>query len=1361
MVMADVWTAIWQSIWGGDVEGLSANDNEFYNILVEVYDDNAPQVLLDVLHARYDPTCLTELRANGAGSFSISKSDAKVLANPSLIDYRKYIKIRMNGIIVGGFVIQTKRTVIVGEGEEADEMWHISGEGPRSWARDAIVYPAKGLRSGSSDTRYFNFATERGSWYNSANWKTAVNEYKWMQDGNWWGTAPAEWPDAPNAYWVWDRSGPYQMPQGFCYFRHEFTVPDSGTETVSHSLFVAVDDAGEIYVDGELLFTTAEHAWQETNRIDFELAPGDHVIGIKAYNYRSDAPGALLAAFFKFGDPLVPTSAQLLSYTGQSSWKVYGYPSEEPGWSIGDVLLTLINEAKARGVRFAQNWKPTFSVDLDSAGISWGAPVPWSFTVGATYEEVIEAVEEMGCDIWVNPDTMEVNAWVKRGSDKSVVARPDANAIAFVPGFNLVAAEETGQAEIANTIALHASDGWVERGSSQAESVSKYGRVETSMTTQLSKDGSVPMVKEVFRLKSLPEKSATFEIVPVTGIIPFIDFNVGDMISAPGEVPGVLETRRVMSISFSEDAATGRPQFSLEFDTIFKDRQTELEKWVSRIANSGAIGGGFTNTSTLPPTAQQGLPGPALGSIPDAPTGLVVSSIGHYAPDGSSSSDYSLTWNPVSTGSGFGSVEITKYEVWGRKTSEPTSQQQAVVYDTFAYLQGYRPGDTWAFKVLAVSRTGGAGEFSNEVALTAAAPAVHVGPPSAPILTTSMGTVTVEWDGKIGGQPAPSYVRYVKVERTGAGSTGDWTEQRRNLFADPDATAIGSNFTGNAVTITARTDMPGVPVTNIRSTRTGTGAARLMDLRVGTSFLATHEYRMRVKVRSSHLLTNVDVSYRPDVTSAVGAVSAGLVTIPAGVSYVEVTAKNGATAPTTAAGISFVHNAGTTGATFDITEILIEQTPSGGIYFSGNTVTGDPNARYRWLGVANNSQSVYETLDKWVQVGTILNGQTTDASVLTGEGYDYRLVAVDAFGTQGDYSAKSTIVVAGIQSGDITGGLSSQNLVSNGSFEGGMAGWEIITSYGAGSGVNVVTGGISGSNYLQMIRGVEIDGSEVTLTVGQSSAAYIPVSAVGANGYFLSAKVAAETNYPEAFSLFALWYQGDKVTPASIASSFAVNLENVSTSANYLVGQVFPPADARFMRVMVLSGLPESTIYVDDIVAREIITESMIGKDAITAIHLSAGSVTANAILAESIDATKIKAKSIIADNIAGGAIDTRHISNTVGPNLDISVNGSVNILTTDIKNTNVALDGVAKDVTDMGNFYQFTQTEAIIGRDDSKFKLHLKPDRIEITKDTSTNVVSYWDSQVMFVKSFEGESAVLANHKIVTYGNGTIVKRV
>lgn len=747
-------------------------------IQVEIYKDTDPHVLVDIINARTDPTALREMKNSGAGSFTVSKSDPKILANPSLLDYRNFVRLRINGQVEAGFIIQNKVTKIVGAGEEADEVWEISGEGLRSWLNDARVYPASGLRKTSKETRFFNFASERGSWYDESDWAEPYKIGKYGATnlpGGSWRYAPAYWPDAPNAWWIWNEaatgSGPgtFKHPQGYVYFRNEFTT----TEDHACALFFGVDDRAEVYVDGELLMTTADHAWQEVNRLDFDLEAGDHVIAFKAYNYRDTGPGGLIAVLFSYGDPAEPSSAQIINQTGDDTWTCCAYPVVEPGWSAGDVMLTLLEEAEDRGVRFASNITPQFSVSADSNNDPWPDPVSWSFGIGTSYAEVMAAIEELVCDFYLDPDTLNFYAYQNMGYDRSIESTTSDPIILRV-GQNLLTASETGQANIINSLLLHTSDGWSEVAPDDSASVTKYGVIENQLSTELSDSAASDLTEELFRQKSLPEKSATFEITPVAGAVPFVDFNVGDWVSAPGEVPGVLEKRRVMSISVTENPDNGVPVYSVEFDTIFKDRQTELEDWVSRTSNSQAISGGFTNSTGLPSSVITPPPGPALGNVPEAPTGLIVSSVGHWGTDGTATSDFGLTWNAVISGSA-GAVEVTSYEVWGRLSSNEDMQFLAQVPDTFAYLTGFRPGDEWDFMVRAQSRTGGWGPFSEIETLVAEEPIPDLGTPSAPILRSALGVVNITWDKLLDGQPYPAWYKSMRVERYDD-DTSSWIE---------------------------------------------------------------------------------------------------------------------------------------------------------------------------------------------------------------------------------------------------------------------------------------------------------------------------------------------------------------------------------------------------------------------------------------------------------------------------------------------------------------------------------------------------------------------------------------------------------
>src|SRR5690606_22150667 len=148
------------------------------------------------------------------------------------------------------------------------------------------------------------------------------------------------------------------------------------------------------------------------------------------------------------------------------------------------------------------------------------------------------------------------------------------------------------------------------------------------------------------------------------------------------------------------------------------------------------------------------------------------------------------------------------------------------------------------------------------------------------------------------------FVRYLRVERKTAGTTGTWEEVRRNIFQDPRATALThfSSSGGTDVALSTISDMPAPTTTGVRSTRLDDGEVRLIDLIVGTEFEASTMYRLRMRIRSSDALTAPSVVYRPDLNSSSGEVSADTQDIPSGESYIDVTFTTSSTSPTSDAG---------------------------------------------------------------------------------------------------------------------------------------------------------------------------------------------------------------------------------------------------------------------------------------------------------------------------------------------------------------------------------------------------------------------------------------------------------------------------
>lgn len=563
---------------------------------LEVYSASDPTVIIDIIPRRTGLSALDELKNSGGGSFSIMQNDAKLKESPNLLEWRNVVKCRLDTKVVGGFLIQSKEADYASALEHAGEAWNIAGEGLRSWLRDAVVLPYGGLKEDSQSSRVFSFASERGSWYKPADWVEPVKIAQHTLDPgttNPWGTAPAEWPDAPLAYWVWGvaNSPVSPAPLGVNFFRFEFEV--LGTGLSDYSIFCAADDDFDVYVDAAQVITSRDTAgYAQTWRADFQLGPGTHVLAARVQN--NSGVAALIAALFKAGDAATETAAVLITVTGDAGWVVNSYPDPSPGWSPGEILLTLLGEAQARGVRFPTFLTPTFTADVDSDGATWARSLDWEFDVGSEYFDVVARLEEVVCDLWIDPDTLELNMYSDRGSHRDVQSTA-VQPVKFEIGRNVTKAGEDGVSDIKNTLLIEHTLGYGMAADGLTTSITDYGRVEGFISTGASPSVSSDVAQKVFSQKAEPETSATFEIIDVDDARPFVDFFVGDWVLAPGKVG--LEPRRVMSLSVAEDSKTGEPTFSVELDTIFEDRDQRYERWL-KSASTGTLGGTLANTSS-------------------------------------------------------------------------------------------------------------------------------------------------------------------------------------------------------------------------------------------------------------------------------------------------------------------------------------------------------------------------------------------------------------------------------------------------------------------------------------------------------------------------------------------------------------------------------------------------------------------------------------------------------------------------------------------------------------------------------------------------------------------------------------------
>ncbi len=467
--------------------------------------------------------------------------------------------------------------------------------------------------------------------------------------------------------------------------------------------------------------------------------------------------------------PTIPSQASLVSVTGTTGWKVNGYPDPIPGWSPGEILLTLMAEAEARGVLSMGWFTPTFTATHDSYGNEWGRELDWTFDVGDTLEDVIEQMEELACDLWIDPDTLELHMAAERGVDRTiydfdvdgitVLSAP----LVFERGKNLIKAEIDGNGSVTNALYMKTADGWITR--TDATSLAKYGKLEGKLETGASTAVSIAVADFVFKQRAIPEEGASYTVVPSEGYYPFHDFNVGDWVFAPDN-RGISVRRRVVSLSLTEDAA-GNPVYTIEFDTIFRDGEDKLLRWLAKAAG-GSLGGSSANASPVGsnPIYSPVVPAPGVPVllVPKSPNGLTATSVGFWNATGTEPyAEITLEWNPVTENTDDSLTIPTFYEVWGHLTSATDSAYQrfASVTDNTAIIRPFETLSEWTFKIRALNSADAVSDWSDEITHVMAEPTIPMDPPSDPLLSSAAGVLIVEWDGLLGLTAPPPQFRYV------------------------------------------------------------------------------------------------------------------------------------------------------------------------------------------------------------------------------------------------------------------------------------------------------------------------------------------------------------------------------------------------------------------------------------------------------------------------------------------------------------------------------------------------------------------------------------------------------------------------
>jgi hypothetical protein len=480
-----------------------------------------------------------ELSKKGSASFEVPLADAGSITD------RCIVKFSWRGAVRFGCRIVAEQCTLAVDGKRWIKF--DNQPGLLSMLGDAVVYPEYPLTRKSAADRAFGFMSLAGSWRDPADWGAPAGYLMSAET-----TARVGKPEAIlpyNPYWISTAGPATNVSAGAIdWFRYQFTTASDGTL----SILTTADNFLTLYIDGEEQLRpdpANTHAWRDAFTVPAFLKAGTHVLAAKAENIWGGtiagvSPIAFVLVALNLDSAGIPTG--VLLKTDLTHWECYT-TTGEPGWRRAQVLGKLHAEAVARSVPGPSNLTLGFDDTLDTDGQSWTDVGSYVFPIGSLpLDEVASQLCEASMDVDVDPITMTLNAWKRRGSDlSSTVTLTLGDA-----GGSLKQYDTTRQAAAHTAILTQLSDGqWVETLDSAG--VTASGRLEVgisvgSASTLVSAAASATDLLAVYAQQQV---SVTGEPSSLVGAVPYVDYGLGDTITVPGHRASGTLKGRVLSIT--------------------------------------------------------------------------------------------------------------------------------------------------------------------------------------------------------------------------------------------------------------------------------------------------------------------------------------------------------------------------------------------------------------------------------------------------------------------------------------------------------------------------------------------------------------------------------------------------------------------------------------------------------------------------------------------------------------------------------------------------------------------------------------------------------------------------------------------
>ena len=395
-----------------------------------------------------------------------------------------------------------------------------------------------------------------------------------------------------------------------------------------------------------------------------------------------------------------------------------------PAWTS---LRTLLAEAQTRGA--AAGYTCLFTASSDSTGQAWRDPAT-SMTVnaGSTLLSVLQDVAALTDTDWRVTWRGEIVAGYDLG-------RQVDTAVLFPLGAQSRQMRAKTRRQIAGVVYAADSTGATTEVVSSA-SVTTWGRRETWIGLGNTSDAltRAAYATATLGLVSDQRESITVELdVTTPGRRIFVDWNVGDTVAVE-RLDGTRESQQVRAYAVRM-TGDGPVEVQATLKSLLTTAQERLTRALDRLGNGGVR---VPSSASTPPPPPPPSPPPAPGMLPVV-EGVAVST-GALVDE----SWIDVTWTAVDPDT---QALLSGFQVRATRTLDSTTVEVIVPGGsaTTTRLGPLPAGVVYDVQVRVLTSTGVAGDWTNAVRVTTALDSTPPAQPSAPTLTSGIGSVFATW----------------------------------------------------------------------------------------------------------------------------------------------------------------------------------------------------------------------------------------------------------------------------------------------------------------------------------------------------------------------------------------------------------------------------------------------------------------------------------------------------------------------------------------------------------------------------------------------------------------------------------------